>query len=225
MITTRSDKLKFIVEEMVEHARGLRRPLNAAGYDTRDYHEAKEVYASNFTEYFKISRDRLGAHVQDFDFGKRVEIWNDIEIVKIRFFVEGAQEIYRRLMPFNLPGYVPYAGLTELTDPAVLETPWPIPTDHRCSRLGRNGNGPASSNSKQHHRDLKHDACARPRGPPRADPALDRHGGSSSRQVGSSSEGRPHSQSTRYYRPRKLLRLPCDTSGPSRRTPSNGWAG
>jgi len=152
MIPTRVEKLKFIVEEMhlafhlamhltdpfvtrtlarhilirgenfIEHARGLRRPLNDAGYDTRDFHKTKEAYASTFEEYFKVSRHRLGAHVQDFDFGKRIELWNDIEIVKISFFVDGAQEIYRSLAPLNLPGYAAYVDPPELTDPAVLET-------------------------------------------------------------------------------------------------------
>ncbi|AOE91970.1 hypothetical protein CJO93_22810 (plasmid) [Ralstonia solanacearum] len=152
MIHTRVEKLKFIVEEMhiafclamhltdpfiartlarhilvraenfIEHARGLRRPLNDAGYGTRDFHKTKEAYASAFDEYFKVARNRLGAHVQDFDFGKRIELWNDIEIVKISFFVEGAQEIYRSLAPLNLPGYNVYGEPPELTDPDVLET-------------------------------------------------------------------------------------------------------
>ncbi len=94
MIHARVEKLKFIVEEMhiafrlamhltdpfiaptlarhilvraenfIEHARGLRRPLNDAGYDTRDFHKTKEAYASAFDEYFKVARHRLGAHVQ-----------------------------------------------------------------------------------------------------------------------------------------------------------------
>jgi hypothetical protein len=152
MIPTRLEKLKFIVEEMqlslhltmnladpfvartlarhiliraenfIEHARGLRKPLNLAGYDTRDFHKTKETYASAFNEYFKISRHRLGAHVQDFDFGKRIELWNDIEVVKIRFFVDGAQEMYRSLAALNLPGYVAYAEPPELTNPSILET-------------------------------------------------------------------------------------------------------
>ena len=108
-------------ENFIEHARGLRRPLNDAGYDTRDFHKTKESYASAFEEYFKVSRHRLGAHVQDFDFGKRIELWNDIEIVKISFFVDGAQEIYQSLAPLSLPGYVAYAEPPELSDPAVLE--------------------------------------------------------------------------------------------------------
>lgn len=152
MITTRVEKLKFIVEEMqlafhlamqlgnpfvartlarhiliraenfIEHSRGLRRPLNDASYDTHDFHKTKEIYASTFEEYFKVSRHRLGAHVQDFDFGKRIELWNDIEIVKISFFVDGAQEIYRSLATLNLPGYVAYADPPELSNPAFLET-------------------------------------------------------------------------------------------------------
>jgi hypothetical protein len=152
MIHARVEKLKFIAEEMhiafflaapltdpfiartlarhilvraenfIEHARSLRRPLNDAGYNTRDFHKIKEAYASTFEEYFKAARHRLGAHVQDFDFGKRIELWNDIEIVKISFFVEGAQEIYRSLAPLNLPGYIVYAEPPELTNSEVLET-------------------------------------------------------------------------------------------------------
>jgi hypothetical protein len=151
MIPTRVEKLKFIAEELqlasylamhltdpfvartlarhiliraenfIEHARSLRRPLNDAGYDTRDFHRTKEAYASAFEEYFKMSRHRLGAHVQDFDFGKRIELWNDIEIVKISFFVDGAREIYQSLGALNLLGYVAYAEPPELTDPALLE--------------------------------------------------------------------------------------------------------
>ncbi|MCW2275940.1 hypothetical protein GJ654_16630 [Rhodoblastus acidophilus] len=152
MISNRVEKLRFIAEEMqlaffltmhltdsfvartlarhiliraenfIEHARGLRRPLMNAGYDTRDFHKTKEAYASAFEEYFKVSRHRLGAHVQDLDFGKRIELWNDIEIVKISFLVDGAQQIYRGLAPCNLPGYVPYADPPDLTDQAFLET-------------------------------------------------------------------------------------------------------
>lgn len=152
MISTRVDKLKFMVEEMhlvlhlsmhltepflartiarhilirtenfIEHARALRKPLNDAGYKTHEFHKTKEVYASAFDEYFKVARHRLGAHVQDLDFGRRIELWNDIEITKIGYFVEGAQEIYQGLAVLNLPGYTPYAAPPELIDPIVLGT-------------------------------------------------------------------------------------------------------
>jgi hypothetical protein len=152
MILTRMEKLKFIVEEMqlafyltmhltdpfvarslarhiliraenfIEHAHGLRRTLDGAGHDTRGFGKAKKAYASTFEEYFKVARHRLGAHVQDFDFGKRIELWNDIEIVKISYFVDGAQQIYRSLGALGVPGYVAYADPPELSDRGVLET-------------------------------------------------------------------------------------------------------
>src|ERR1700730_15148803 len=120
MIPTRVEKLKFIVEEMqlafyltihltdpfvartlarhiliraenfIKHAQGLRKPLNDAGYETRDFHTTKEAYASAFEEY-KASRHRLSAHVQDLDFAKRIELRNDIQLDKVSFFVDGAQ--------------------------------------------------------------------------------------------------------------------------------------
>lgn len=149
MIATRIEKLRFIVEEMhialhlathapdafvartlvrhvliraenfIEHARGLRKPLNVAQYDTREFHRTKEEYATNFEEYFGVARDRLGAHVQDFDFGKRIELWNEIEIVKIDYFVDGAREIYQTLAAMNIPAFVPYADPPELADPIL----------------------------------------------------------------------------------------------------------
>jgi hypothetical protein len=107
-------------KDFIEHARALRRPLNVAGYDTRDFHKTKEAYADAFDEYFKTSRDRLGAHVQDFDFGKRLDLWNDIEIGKLGFFVEGAIELYRSIAGFDIPGYVTWADAPEVSDAALL---------------------------------------------------------------------------------------------------------
>jgi len=151
MIEGRIDKLRFIVEEMrialhlatelsdpflartiarhilvraenlIEHARGLRRPLRDAGYDTNAFHTAKEAYAAQFAEYFKDARHRLGAHVQDFDFGKRIELWNGIEAVKLSYFVDGSQEIYESLATLGLPGYIPYIPPSELSDPSIVE--------------------------------------------------------------------------------------------------------
>ncbi len=118
---TRFEKLKFIVDELqlavylaryapddfvarslsrhvairandfIDRARRLRKPLNEAGFDTREFNKTKEVYAQYFDEYFHVVRDKLGAHVQDFDFGQRIELWNDIEIVKIEYFVSFQQ--------------------------------------------------------------------------------------------------------------------------------------
>ena len=103
-------------ENFIAHARGLRKPLNRAGFDTRTFNKTKEVYAKYFDEYFHIVRHKLGAHVQDFDFGKRIELWNDIEVVKTGFFVDGAKEIYDGLAPLKIPGYVPFVEPAELTN-------------------------------------------------------------------------------------------------------------
>jgi hypothetical protein len=149
-LTTRLEKLRFIVDELqlgffltqyapddfaartlarhvlirakdlVEHARGLKRPLNAAGHNTRQFNEAKEVYAKNFDEYFAVGRDRLSAHLQDFDFGKRLELWNDIEIVKLSFFVDGGKEIFDRLSDLKGSGIARYFPPADLKD-AELE--------------------------------------------------------------------------------------------------------
>ncbi|HVB82273.1 MAG TPA: hypothetical protein VNE82_20260 [Candidatus Binataceae bacterium] len=108
-------------ENFIAHARGLRKPLNQARFETRGFHKTKEVYADYFDEYFHLVRHRLGAHVQDFDFGKRIELWNDIEVVKIGFFVDGAKEIYEGLAPLKITGYVPFIEPADLTDAGLTK--------------------------------------------------------------------------------------------------------
>jgi len=107
-------------ENYIEHVRRLRNVLNAAGFNTHDFHTRKEIYARSFEEYFKTVRHKLSAHVQDIDFGKRIELWNDVEINKTGYFVDGAKEIYESLATLGIPGYVPYAAPADLTDPALL---------------------------------------------------------------------------------------------------------
>lgn len=106
--------------DVIAHARQIRKFVRTFGSDLK-FHEAKEAYASWFDEYFKTARHKLGAHVQDLDFGQRIELWNDVETSKIGTFVEGAAEIYGLLAPLNLPGYVPITSPPpELADSAFL---------------------------------------------------------------------------------------------------------
>lgn len=107
-------------ENFITHTRAIRKPLNRAGYDTSEFHTAKEAYAGFFDEYFRVSRNKLGAHVQDFDFDKRIELWNDIEVTKLSFFVDGAIELYEKLAPLNIPGFVAHTAPVELSDAAFL---------------------------------------------------------------------------------------------------------
>lgn len=96
-------------ENFIAHARALRRPLLNNGFNIASYHRTKEIYAASFEEYFKVSRHRLSAHVQDLDFGRRIDLWNDIEVEKSRYLVDGALEIYLSLKHLNIPGYILYS--------------------------------------------------------------------------------------------------------------------
>lgn len=102
-------------KDFIAHARALRTHLKTYG-PAGDFHSRKEAYAAWFDEYFATTRDRLGAHLQDLDFGRRIEIWNDIETSKVHVFVEGAREIYEHLGGFSLPGYAPLQPVVELAD-------------------------------------------------------------------------------------------------------------
>jgi hypothetical protein len=96
-------------ESFIEHARAIRKPPIAAGFDVRAFHKTKENYAAFFAEYFRVARDRLSAHVQDLDFGRRIELWNDIDASKSEFFADGAVEIYRLLECLAIPGIETFA--------------------------------------------------------------------------------------------------------------------
>lgn len=105
--------------DFIDHARGLRKPLAQAGFDVAEFHRTKEAYAAAFDEYFVRVRHRLGAHVQDLDFEERLALWNDIEVVKADYFVDGAREIYVHLGTLNPPGYAPFVRPPELDDAAL----------------------------------------------------------------------------------------------------------
>ena len=106
-------------ENLIVHARGLRKPLVAAGMDVRAFNRAKEGYAAAFNEYFLEARHRIGAHVQDMDFARRIELWNNIEKVKTDYLVDGSAEIYGLLAA--APQYVPLGEPLERDDAALEE--------------------------------------------------------------------------------------------------------
>ena len=103
-------------DNFIEHIRRLKRPLNMAGFNTTQFNLRKETYAKYFEEYFQTSRDKLSGHVQDLDFGKRIELWNDIESVKLGFFVDGAREIYENILAMGITGFGHYIQSDEIFD-------------------------------------------------------------------------------------------------------------
>ncbi|MEW4477022.1 hypothetical protein, partial [Vibrio cholerae] len=80
-------------ENLITHARSIRKPLQQAGYRVKDFHSTKEAYASEFESYFSEARHKLGAHIQDFDFAKRIDLWNEIETIKVDYFANDALNI------------------------------------------------------------------------------------------------------------------------------------
>jgi hypothetical protein len=114
-----SRRVTIRVKDFIDHARQLRKPLTAAGFQIRDFHERKEAYAQTFLEYFPVFRDKMGAHVQDIDLAGRLELWSSVEIVKLRYFVDGAIEIYGTTLQSTHAslGSQAYQPFRELKDP------------------------------------------------------------------------------------------------------------
>lgn len=104
-------------KDFIEHSRRLKRPLNMIGLNTMVFNSQKETYANFFEEYFQTSRDKLSGHVQDLDFGSRIELWNDIENIKVGFFVESAREIYEKILgQMGIPNFIQYSQPTDTND-------------------------------------------------------------------------------------------------------------
>ena len=104
-------------KDFIDHARQLRKPLQLLGVATRDFHARKEAYAQSFVEHFPVLRDRMGAHMQDVELLNRLQLWSDIEVVKLSYFVDGAREIYAHALgPLKLLGYDAYASFPEVAD-------------------------------------------------------------------------------------------------------------
>ncbi|MCZ4294741.1 hypothetical protein [Vibrio sinaloensis] len=146
-LTVRLEKLRFILEEMelahhlaknasddanarvlsrhviiraenlITHARSMRKPLQQAGYRVRDFHRTKETYASEFELYFSEARHKLGAHIQDFDFAKRIDLWNEVESIKVDYFANDALSIYEELESLSIPELISYNKPQEINDP------------------------------------------------------------------------------------------------------------
>ncbi len=146
-LTVRLEKLRFILEEMelayylaknasddqnarvlsrhvivraenlITHARSIRKPLQQAGYRVKDFHSTKEAYASEFESYFSEARHKLGAHIQDFDFAKRIDLWNEIETIKVDYFANDALNIYKELEILSIPELISYSQPQEISNP------------------------------------------------------------------------------------------------------------
>lgn len=107
-------------ENLIAHARRLKKPLKRAGYKVNKFHLTKEAYALEYESYFSNVRNKLGAHIQDFDFLERIEIWNEIEIIKVDYFANDAISIYRELEKLSIPGLSFYDKPSELEDPNYI---------------------------------------------------------------------------------------------------------
>nr|WP_295902194.1 hypothetical protein [uncultured Bdellovibrio sp.] len=109
-------------KDFITHSRKLRKPLIAAGFDVKSFHEQKEIYADAFAEYFQVSRDKISGHVQDLDFHDRIGLWNQIEIQKVEYFVDSALHIYRNTLgSLNIPDYQLYDPLQDFRKAELVE--------------------------------------------------------------------------------------------------------
>lgn len=104
-------------KDFIDHTGALLQPLRDTGFRVQDLRERRSTYMATFDEYYSMSRTKLAAHVQDLEFIDRLELWVEIEVVKLAYFVEGAREIYAQvLVPLGMPACPPWTSFPETTD-------------------------------------------------------------------------------------------------------------
>lgn len=83
--------------------------LRGAGVQVEDVRARVAAYRDAFDEYYDTTRTKLGAHVQPIEFQERLELWTDLEVVKLSYFVDGARETYDALCVAANGAYPPLA--------------------------------------------------------------------------------------------------------------------
>ena len=78
------------------------------------------TYNAVFVEYYETTRTKLSAHVQAIEFQERIELWTDLEVVKLSYFVDGAKEIYDALAGLGPTGHVAFTSFAEAHDGDLL---------------------------------------------------------------------------------------------------------
>lgn len=102
--------------DFIAHARQLRNCLPSSAASTK-VKNTLNAFDAEFQENLALSRHKLGAHVQDIDFGQGIDIWLSIDSSKIDYFASGARETWDLLGTMTVAGHQPF------TSPAVLANP------------------------------------------------------------------------------------------------------
>jgi hypothetical protein len=95
--------------------------LARQGAVVADVRDRVTAYRDAYSEYYETTRTRLSAHVQELEFSERLELWTDIEIIKLGYFVDGAREIYDALGTLSPPGYLSFTPFPDTVDPELVE--------------------------------------------------------------------------------------------------------
>lgn len=105
------------VNDLLEHCAQIQGPLKAAGHDIGDFKGSRLAVGKEYDEYYRRTRNKLSAHVQDLALLERADLWLDVDAGKLDYFVDAAREIYsQRLGPLGIAGYQPYTPFPELAD-------------------------------------------------------------------------------------------------------------
>ncbi|MEQ8424096.1 MAG: hypothetical protein RIA63_05255, partial [Cyclobacteriaceae bacterium] len=70
--------------------------LNKATVNLKSIKDDLNALQDLYKEYFKLQRDKYGAHFQELEFSQRLEIWSLIDFERANFFILEPSEIYSK---------------------------------------------------------------------------------------------------------------------------------
>lgn len=78
--------------------------LNKSTINVKHVKDDLNALQDLYREFFKTQRDKYGAHFQELEFSKRLEIWSQIDFQKADFFTELPIDIYGKF--HSVPGFI-----------------------------------------------------------------------------------------------------------------------
>lgn len=107
-------------EDVVKLARRFRKHVNIACVDFSAARVAIERFENRVSKPLITTRNRLAAHVQDLDFIKRLDLWDDIDLDLVQSCHRSALDVRSALANAGVP-FDEYASYPEILDAVLLE--------------------------------------------------------------------------------------------------------
>lgn len=117
------------LDAFFEFAPQVKNSLEKRDINVKATHEKIATIRTEYENYYATIRDKLAAHRQDLTILETFEIWNEIDLTTLDYFISEALDIYNLLHALKreeVPAYVDFPIITNIISPVsanVIHTP------------------------------------------------------------------------------------------------------